>query len=116
MSERRKLVVLLQLIIFAWGLWLCIPLNTFGSTEVYALMARLAPEVIWGGSAMAISIFSVIALWIGEFSIARVALGTGALFWLLVSVSTGFGLLASIVVPVSFCFFIIWTYMAATVH
>ena len=39
---------------FLWGLWLTMPWSTFNRGPIYDLMSILAPELIWGISAMVI--------------------------------------------------------------
>ncbi|QNN98295.1 membrane protein [Streptomyces phage LilMartin] len=71
---------------FMWGLWLALPWPTFNTGPVYGLMASLAPEIVWGVTAMCIG---TLIIW-GVASQTYKALLRGALagfyYWLVISV------------------------------
>jgi hypothetical protein len=112
MWNRYPIVALLQILIFLWGFWLVLPLETFSTTAAYGLMQQMASETVWGGSAIALSAMSATALLIEEKTILRVALLAGSAFWIIVGVTTGATLVASVNVPIAIFLGILWAFMS----
>lgn len=73
------------LIAIAWGLTLLIPGNTFGNAKGYSIMAKIAPEEIWGLFPV---LFSVVYFaTIKSQTMRKILTFTMMIFWLVVAIS-----------------------------
>lgn len=75
----------------AWGFWLLLPNDTYGSSSTYDLLARLAPEWMVGLAMLALGVLQTIALlrqW--DAMLGRLAL-VGFFMWTVITLAFLFG-------------------------
>lgn len=77
---------------FLWGLWIALPWDTFTRGPIYDMMAILAPEPIWGASAMVIGSIILYGVAKNSFTYLRRGALIGFYYWFVIS---GFYLLGS---------------------
>jgi hypothetical protein len=70
---------------FVWGLWLALPWATFNRSPIYELMSNLAPEIVWGITAMCIGAVILYGVWNSTYkALLRGALA-GFYYWFVIS-------------------------------
>lgn len=90
----------LALLAIAYGAWLLLPMDVFEmDTPVYAQMAKLAPEYVWGNLFLALGVIQMAAWLLGRHLARRILSLVGFFFWILLAFMFLFGDVRSTGVP-----------------
>lgn len=60
--DKRKTEFVTSAYCILWGIWLLLPWDSFSTSEVFRLMANLAPEWVWGIFVLSSGIFHLTAV------------------------------------------------------
>lgn len=59
----RLIEWLFACMMMSWGIWLCLPMDTFSNPQ-YAALKALAPKEVWGAFSVSIAVLRMTSLWI----------------------------------------------------
>lgn len=83
----KRDVLLLSMYAILWGAWVSNPFwDTFGKSKIYANLAYIFPEWVWGGMALFIGVMSVFCVLKGRLRCLRCLSKAGALLWGIIAI------------------------------
>lgn len=82
---KSKLELIPAIYAIMWGLWLIFPWDTFVSSEIFHLMAEIAPEMAWGIFILLIGLSQILFLFVGKIRLCT--LSSLLLMFLFISLS-----------------------------
>ncbi|QFP97363.1 hypothetical protein SEA_SPILLED_51 [Streptomyces phage Spilled] len=71
---------------FVWGLWLALPWATFNRSPIYEFMEGLAPELLWGITAMCIGTLMLRGVWKQSYRPLHTGAAAGFYYWFVIAV------------------------------
>lgn len=79
------------ILLLPWGIWLMLPLDTFGTGLAYRTMGALAPEAVWGVIFASVGVLLYVGTVLGHARVQAVAAGLAALAFALIASTLLFG-------------------------
>lgn len=109
----RSIEVVFLALTFGWGTWMAMPWDTFGSAPSYRILEQIAPEWMWGATAIFIGTCRLCGLLFGSFPLRIFAAGAGCGIWWSTWVGIAIHEWRSVGVPVYFvlsvfCAYSLW--------
>ena len=96
------------------GFWYCLPGNTFSSSTTYAVMAALAPDLIWGVYFMAMGSIQLVSMHLASLKNRRRYAWFAMVSWIFIDLgfwSSG-STSAAAMTYVTFVLVAVWSYAA----
>jgi hypothetical protein len=90
-KEQRVTEIILALCALSWGVWLLLPFDTFSSSATFVLLARTAPEWVWGAFMCAGAITTLVGLYRRSCPVRRHGLIAMTIVWMIVWTSFAIG-------------------------
>jgi hypothetical protein len=84
--RNRLLEYLIAIVTSAWGLWLLNPIDSFSTSRAFDLMAKLAPESVWGATFGILGVILFTVAHCGGKQERRGALIVTMFSWIMISV------------------------------
>src|SRR6478672_2688241 len=86
------IIIVLGFYTIVWGLWLVVPMwSTFGSSPVYLVMAKFAPEFLWGLLAIIAGMFITRGAIKPSYENLQLGSFIGFFHWLIIGIFYLFG-------------------------
>ena len=83
--------IILGIMTAAWGIWILMPWDTFGSAKLFSKMSEFAPEWAWGTWSILCGILLIIAIFKGLYSFLARTLMFSLWHWSAVSAMMWWG-------------------------
>jgi len=80
-AETRPLEIAVAVQSIFWGAILLMPSNTFGTSQVFSVMAAVTSESIWGGIALTIGVAQLVLAHINKRDLRGYIAVASLLFW-----------------------------------
>lgn len=111
--DGRTVEIVFLFLTFGWGAWIVMPWDTFHTSPSYKVLSFIAPEWLWGATALLIGTCRINGLVFDNYPLRIFAAGAGCGIWWTTWVGIAWYEWRSIGVPVyfvlsSFCAYSLW--------